>query len=155
MQKAKASNKKAKTTTCGGGGREATVAGPALIPPSVEDWDPMLLAYTSRRVTINELFAGPEDATVAAIGGVLSQEECRAWINHGERNGFELAKHSATAYIAKRDCGRQVVEDDDIAHSIFQRIRAFVPATLKPPGSKRTFVATTCASNLRLYKVNE
>ena len=61
--------------------RAQVVRGPALVPPSVvETWDPMLLGSTELFVQAHEMFNGENDATVTALSGVLTDDECRAWI---------------------------------------------------------------------------
>jgi len=89
---------------------------------------------------------------VTALDDFLAPDEADAWIAYGETVGFDIAKHPQSAGIAHRDCGRLVVDSEDIAGAIFARLKPFLPPTMASCGGGTAWEVDACASNLRLYK---
>ena len=88
---------------------------------------------------------GEGDSMIAATP-VLSDAECQAWMDWGDKTGFVLEKHAQTSNIAHRDNWRLAVESPEIARSIFHRLQPWVPSEVA--GKK----ACGCNPNIRLYK---
>eukprot|EP00190_Bangiopsis_sp_CCMP1999_P005839 CAMPEP_0198725782 /NCGR_PEP_ID=MMETSP1475-20131203/3026_1 /TAXON_ID= ORGANISM="Unidentified sp., Strain CCMP1999" /NCGR_SAMPLE_ID=MMETSP1475 /ASSEMBLY_ACC=CAM_ASM_001111 /LENGTH=244 /DNA_ID=CAMNT_0044487615 /DNA_START=37 /DNA_END=771 /DNA_ORIENTATION=+ len=83
---------------------------------------------------------------IHVIEGFLTPEECVAWIQYGERKGFELAYHKASYGLAHRDNGRIECYSEQVAEVIFERLRSLLPEKfegLSPAG---------CHTKIRLYR---
>lgn len=85
---------------------------------------------------------------ISAIGGYFSEEECRTWIQWGERHGFEEAKQRQNAMFAHRDNGRIEFRSPEIAYQLWLRIRPFVPEMVGQPARQ----ALGCSPRIRVYR---
>lgn len=65
-----------------------------------------------------------------SIESLLSASECAAWINYGERQGFERSFHKQTSEMAHRDNGRITLHSPQVAAALFARVGSFVPSEM-------------------------
>mmetsp|Transcript_90514 Transcript_90514/g.141915 ORF Transcript_90514/g.141915 Transcript_90514/m.141915 type:complete len:294 (-) Transcript_90514:98-979(-) len=88
---------------------------------------------------------------IGAIDNFFMEDECRSWVEFGERHGFEEAKQKQTAEYAFRDNGRIEMENEEIAHLIWLRMRSFVPDEIPGVNGMRRR-AVGCSPRIRLYR---
>ncbi|CAK0879791.1 unnamed protein product [Prorocentrum cordatum] len=103
-----------------------------------------------RKVQLNHLPLLKHPVFISAIDNFLSQDECRRWIDWGLKTGFEEAKQKQTAEMAFRDNGRIEFESDEIAQTIWLRLRPFVPDAVGSASATRR--ALGCSPRIRVYR---
>jgi hypothetical protein len=130
--------------------REIKVNGAAILPPGTEGLVPPSSLFVSSSVQAKQLVDAAV-STVFSFDNFMTPVEADQWITFGETQGFQHAKHAQTSGIAHRDCGRLVIDDQDLADIIFTRLRPLVPETIVT-ADKKPWHAVTCSANLRLYK---
>lgn len=137
------------------------VVAPPLRPPPLpsgadDGEDPEEESYVDvapRKLQLDHIPLLTHPVLIGAIDNFLSEDECRRWIEWGEKSGFEEAKQKQTVEYAHRDNGRIQVESDEIAQLLWLRIRPFVPASVAgSSGGKRQ--ALGCSPRIRLYRYN-
>ena len=91
---------------------------------------------------------------IYVMEGFLSPDECLAWIQHGEEEGFQECFQEGTRDYAFRKQARIAFESMDIAQQIFDRIRLRDKegGLLLLPKSVDGLTAQGCSSNIRLYR---
>lgn len=103
---------------------------------------------------IDEILPG----CVWIVPDFLQPEECNAWISLVEdetKKKLDYVQHSATKYIASRECFRWQQDDDNVAKALFERME--VCGILKELQAKVDFASSSylpcaCSPNIRLYK---
>jgi len=84
-----------------------------------------------------------------SVSSFFTADECQAWIAKMEDKGgnkLVAVKQNATRDYARRKHSRMQLDNREVADSIFERVRSFVPQSLdslRPVG---------CSPNIRLYK---
>eukprot|EP00398_MALV-I-01_sp_L67-1_P000756 gene756-306_t len=127
--------------------RQVVGSGSAIIPSQLEEsWPHDELYLTNLHM---EEFCLYEDVVIA-IRNFLTDSECNAWIEHGDELGFESAVAKAGGGMAARNSGRIVIDDENVASSIFSRLQPFLPNEIHRRGG--VWQPFSCAANLRLYK---
>lgn len=90
------------------------------------------------------------DADIWTVDGVLSPDECAAFIVRGEASGFEAAtvalQSGAQLRTDIRNNDRATVEDDALAAMLWRRVKPFAPET------KDGFAATGLNPRFRFYR---
>eukprot|EP01134_Creolimax_fragrantissima_P000878 CFRG0878T1 len=83
---------------------------------------------------------------IFTLSDFLSTSECSAWIDYGEKKGFEPSYQKQNRDCAHRDNGRIQIESEVIAQSFYERLQKCIPSKI----DNRKPVA--CNPNIRLYK---
>lgn len=159
------SNNSAKRS-CGGGSsssfsfpepeRTCHVAAPAILPPrapATEEGDEEDFQYETvpRKIQMSLMALLKHPVNIFAIDNFLMEDECRTWIEWGEKLGFEHAMQKQTVEYAFRDNGRIEMEDEEVAHLLWLRMRQFVPENIPGPnGTSRKAVG--CSPRIRVYR---
>ncbi|KNC84369.1 hypothetical protein SARC_03414 [Sphaeroforma arctica JP610] len=84
--------------------------------------------------------------TIYTLTNFLSDSECAAWIEFGEREGFEASFQKQNRECAHRDNGRISIESESIAQAFFLRLNPSLPEKY---GTRQL---NSCNTNIRLYK---
>ena len=130
------------------------IGGDAVLPPAdasggIELGGEQRCCFEPPLLEVRTLMEDCEGDSMLVASPVLTPAECAEWISWGERTGFALEKHAATAHIAHRDNGRLAIQSDELARAIFARLEPWIPSTV---GGAR---ACGCNPNLRLYRYVE
>jgi hypothetical protein len=83
---------------------------------------------------------------IYTIDNFLLDLECQMWIDFGEATTFEQIAQKQDREYAHRQNGRIQILNDDVADSIFKRLKPFLPPSmdgLRPH---------SCSNNIRLYE---
>lgn len=137
--------------------RTVQIFAPAVLPPPLEGNDVGEEADGAEetdagpaKVQLNHLPLLKHPVFISAIDNFLSQEECCRWIDWGLKTGFEEAKQKQTAEMAFRDNGRIEFESEEIAQTIWLRLRPFVPEAIGSASASRR--ALGCSPRIRVYR---
>jgi len=146
--------------------RMVHVSVPALLPPPLEEVKGAAAAAAGgddaeaaeaaeesydvlpKKLQMGHLTLLKHPVLIDAIDNFMTAEECRTWIEWGEKHGFEEAKQKQNAVYAFRDNGRIQFNSPDIAYQIWLRMRPFVPTTVGKSGRK----ALGCSPRIRVYR---
>lgn len=161
---ASAANKKAGGNVSTSGGyilpepdRTYHVSAPAVFPPaSTADEDgaeeeELYFETVPRKLQLSHLSLLTHPVFIGAIDNFMMEDECRTWVEWGEKRGFEEAKQKQTAEMAHRDNGRIEIDSPEVANLIWLRMKNFVPEVLKT-GNGNSRQAVGCSPRIRLYR---
>ena len=80
------------------------------------------------------------------IENFLTASECAAWLEYGERVGFENVYHAESYDIAHRDNGRVEFFDKAVANRIWERLQQLLPSEI------HSGAAVGCYDKIRIYR---
>lgn len=129
--------------------RTFTVSVPAVLPPPRDDcWDGD--DGRPRKLTLSHHALLQDPVFISAIDNFLTPEECVAWIEWGEAEGFEEQRVKQGPVYAARENGRILIESEDVAHNMWLRMKPFVPVEIEGDKGKRA--AAGCSPRIRVYR---
>jgi hypothetical protein len=120
---------------------------PPLLPPGSERG--FASAPAQLKPEVRCIREDDESPTMLLAAPILTQDECCAWIEWGERTGFALEQLAQTSTTAHRHNWRLAIVDDGVASSILHRLGPWLPSTCA--GRQ----LSGCNSNIRLYKYEQ
>lgn len=140
--------------------RTIQISVPALLPPALEETDAccqdegeeVFYDALPKKLQMAHICLLKHPVVIEAIDNFMTAEECRAWIEWGEKKGFEEAKQKQNTTYAFRDNGRIEFVSMDMAYQIWLRMKPFVPEVVgKPPGRK----VLGCSPRIRVYRYSK
>eukprot|EP00405_Crypthecodinium_cohnii_P020871 CAMPEP_0206466482 /NCGR_PEP_ID=MMETSP0324_2-20121206/28481_1 /ASSEMBLY_ACC=CAM_ASM_000836 /TAXON_ID=2866 /ORGANISM="Crypthecodinium cohnii, Strain Seligo" /LENGTH=320 /DNA_ID=CAMNT_0053939599 /DNA_START=116 /DNA_END=1079 /DNA_ORIENTATION=- len=146
--------------------RVVQVSAPALLPPPLEEEEGNenemeTEDYTSceaygqdmlpKKLAMGHILLMKHPVVINAIDGFMTDQECRAWIQWGEKKGFEEAKQKQNTTYAFRDNGRIEFDSPEIAYLIWLRMKAFVPEEVGKAKRK----VCGCSPRIRVYRYSK
>jgi hypothetical protein len=135
--------------------RSCYVTAPSVLPPanSTDDGEDQEIQYeiVPRKVQMSLMALLKHPVDIFAIDNFFMEDECSTWLEWGEKLGFEDAKQRQTSEYAFRDNGRIEMENEEVAHLLWLRMRPFVPESIPgPSGTSRRAVG--CSPRIRVYR---
>lgn len=131
--------------------RTLSVAAPPALPPMAEDdGEEVFDDGMPRKLQISHLSLLAHPVFISALENFFEEDECRAWIEWGEKHGFEEFYQRQTPEMAFRDNGRIEFNDPDVANLLFIRLRPFLPDVLGSGSSARRLAG--CSPRVRVYR---